>query len=355
LSPTAPPPFCPSRSPLSGTKQQYWARPAAVILRTKRIMTSAEPRRRRDVKSQDREKSMSPLDKDQLKRRCLERVRTERSRLMARMRGRKGAEEEARQLSGHAGGDSGSPLTAAAAQGENLSSPGQHSLSSAREILRQGLSELSGGNGDTNKRRRQQHHHTNHERTALGYEDFGASPARLDSNGGGRQQQQQQQQQQQHAGGSESSSFLSAIEEENASYLNACARGQGGALQQCRPRDGTAAGLAPMSTSLREQTQGFEEGNSDDDDALMAHDGGDAQQPRQPQQQQRQQRQLQQQQQPQQPEAMVDEDELGWGDGGGAEDDCDEENLLSPDEYLEMMQYIEEACKEEDLRAEAAV
>ncbi|CAM9977054.1 unnamed protein product [Ectocarpus sp. 4 AP-2014] len=110
-----------------------------------------------------------------------------------------------------------------------------------------------------------------------------------------------------------------------------------------------------MSTSLREQTQGFEGGNNDDDDALMAHGGGDPQQPRQPQQQHRQQQQLQQQQQPQQPEAMVGEDELGWGDGGGAEDHCDEEKLLSPDEYLEMMQYIEEACKEEDLRAEAAV
>ncbi|CAB1111723.1 unnamed protein product [Ectocarpus sp. CCAP 1310/34] len=314
-------------------------------------MTSAEPRRRRDVKSLDREKSMSPLDKDQLKRRCLERVRTERSRLMARMRGRKGTEEEARQLFGHAGGNSGSPLTAAAAQGENLSSPGHHSLSSAREILREGLSELSGGNGDTNKRRRQQHHPTNHERTALGCEEFGASLTRLDSNGGGRrlqqqQQQQQKQQQKQHAGGSESLSFLSAIEEENASYLNACARGQGGSLQQRGPRDGTAAELAPMSISFREQTQGFVEGNNDEDDALMAHDDGHAQQPRQPQQQQ--------QQQQQQPEAMVDEDELGWGDGGGAEDCCDEENLLSPDEYLEMMQYIEEACKEEDLRAEAA-
>ncbi|CAM9925567.1 unnamed protein product [Ectocarpus fasciculatus] len=104
-----------------------------------------------------------------------------------------------------------------------------------------------------------------------------------------------------------------------------------------------------MFTSLREQTQGFVEGNNDDDDDHMAHDGGDAQQPRQPPQQQ------QQQQQQQQSEAMVDEDELGWGDGGGAEDYCDEENLLSPDEYLEMMDFIDEACREENRRAEAAL
>lgn len=46
--------------------------------------------------------------------------------------------------------------------------------------------------------------------------------------------------------------------------------------------------------------------------------------------------------------------------GDGWEDDpCTFENeehrLLSPEEYSEMMQYIEEACREEDLRAEAEV
>lgn len=63
----------------------------------------------------------------------------------------------------------------------------------------------------------------------------------------------------------------------------------------------------------------------------------------------------------------------GGGDGNGgdgvvgtegdegrlllSEEECfeDEERLLSPDEYDEMMRYIEEACREEDLRAEAEV
>lgn len=45
---------------------------------------------------------------------------------------------------------------------------------------------------------------------------------------------------------------------------------------------------------------------------------------------------------------------MGWGDDG-ADSYCDEEHLLSPEEYLEMMQFIEDACKEEDRRAEAEV
>lgn len=54
-------------------------------------------------------------------------------------------------------------------------------------------------------------------------------------------------------------------------------------------------------------------------------------------------------------------------DGDGLEDDSrvvkdaypdewfDEEHLLSPEEYVEMMRYIEDACRQEDLRAEAEV
>lgn len=45
-------------------------------------------KRRRDVKTTDREKSMSPLDKDALKQRCLERLRSERRRRLERNRGR---------------------------------------------------------------------------------------------------------------------------------------------------------------------------------------------------------------------------------------------------------------------------
>lgn len=45
------------------------------------------------------------------------------------------------------------------------------------------------------------------------------------------------------------------------------------------------------------------------------------------------------------------------GEDGYVEDDeaLEDEHVLSPEEYEEMMRYIEEACREEDLRAEAEV
>lgn len=45
------------------------------------------------------------------------------------------------------------------------------------------------------------------------------------------------------------------------------------------------------------------------------------------------------------------------GEDGYIEDDEDWDNhhLLSREEYEEMMRYIEEACREEDMRAEAEV
>ena len=52
-----------------------------------------------------------------------------------------------------------------------------------------------------------------------------------------------------------------------------------------------------------------------------------------------------------QPTPMADGDD-GWDDRS---DISDEARLLSPEEYLEMMRYIEELCREEDLRAEAEV
>ncbi len=274
-------------------------------------MTSAEPRRRRDVKAQDREKSLSPLDKDHLKQRCLERVRTERSRLMARMRGRQGGRSAPGDGAAGAGACTDSPLAAEAAAAQRAGAL------SAREILRQGLSELAGGNSRHVLPEQQQQQHPNHKQAA--------------------------------AAVGQPSSFLSAIEEENANYLDACGAGRR------RPRPATpgdagdaaaphAPPRSPMTASLREDCQGLGAGESDD--ALMVDDS-------------RQEVALQQQQQQQQPlppprrepDAMV-EDELGWGEG---EDYCDDERLLSPEEYLEMMQYIEEACREEGLKAEAEV
>lgn len=63
----------------------------------------------------------------------------------------------------------------------------------------------------------------------------------------------------------------------------------------------------------------------------------------------------QQRQQRHEPEPMVEGDELGWGDDGGRGEYCDGEHMLSPEEYEEMMHYIEEALQEENLRAEAEV
>jgi len=285
------------------------------------IMTSAEPRRRRDLKAQDREKSLSPLDKDHLKQRCLERVRTERSRLMARMRGRQGGKSAPSDGAADDGACADSPLAAGA-----VSAQGAAGTLSAREILRQGLSELAGGNSRHLLPEQQQH--PNRKQTAAVQPP--PRPLAGQGVGGGAQHGQP-------------SPFLSAIEEENANYLDSCGAGRrrprpptiaiaGGTPPDAPPR-------APMATSLREDCQDL----GDSDGALMVDDS-------------RQEAAWQQQQQPpppqkREPEAMV-EDELGWGEG---EDYCDDERLLSPEEYLEMMQYIEEACREEGLQAEAEV
>lgn len=51
-------------------------------------------------------------------------------------------------------------------------------------------------------------------------------------------------------------------------------------------------------------------------------------------------------------EAMALEGEDGYMED---DEDWDNHHLLSPEEYEEMMRYIEEACREEDIRAEAEV
>ncbi|CAM9601465.1 unnamed protein product, partial [Hapterophycus canaliculatus] len=153
-----------------------------------------------------------------------------------------------------------------------------------------------------------------------------------------------------------SSSFLSAIEEENASYRQACSRGQG-PLDQLPPpparssnlsgSDSPDASLAPELASLREQSQGFVE-REGDGRVRMVDDSREAASTLQTPERQQQRQEQEQEEEQKQPEAMVEGDEPAWDDGYR-----DEGHLLSREEYLEMMQYIEEACKEEDLRAEA--
>ena len=126
--------------------KQLWITPIVYILtcgnfgvETALVMASEERRRRLDVKTQDREKSLSPLDKDRLKQRCLARVRSERSRHIARLRQKRDVVEEER--AGFEVGASKLSLEVTGGQAEE-SSPPRQLLSSPREILRQGLSEM---------------------------------------------------------------------------------------------------------------------------------------------------------------------------------------------------------------------
>lgn len=95
---------------------------------------ATDQRRRRDVKTQDREKSMSPLDKDDLKRRCLERLRAERGRLFERNRGRQGC--PVMDLSACTIDKTGS-------EEDHGSHKSSFSLSTPREILRHELQDMS--------------------------------------------------------------------------------------------------------------------------------------------------------------------------------------------------------------------
>lgn len=315
-------------------------------------MTSANSRRRRDVKTQDREKSLSPLDKDHLKQRCLERVRSERRRLMARMR-------ERRALGGDdfANGETAAvnPLEDAAvsAGAGSHSSPLGYSLSSAREILKHGLNEIAGGN-----QRTREHPSPGDEMAAAAAAAAGSGqtgennpswkisrnpnlqrntlPTFQDEPQGESQSESQSQSQ------SQSQSHLMAIEEE-AAYLNACSGGRCSGTPQ-RPsaaaasggeRAGTpasAAGHSPFTPVSR---------NFDGEYQLYAGVAGGQRTPDKGGGVGGELR----------PTPMADGDD-GWDDSS---DISDEARLLSPEEYLEMMQYIEELCREEDLRAEAEV
>lgn len=94
----------------------------------------AAARRRRDVKAEDREKSMSPLDKDALKQRCLERLRSERRRHLARNR----AQHSSNVLDLTA-----STTVEMGTSEEDGTDQSLFSLSTPREILRHGLKDMS--------------------------------------------------------------------------------------------------------------------------------------------------------------------------------------------------------------------
>lgn len=308
-------------------------------------MTSANSRRRRDVKSQDREKSLSPLDKDNLKQRCLERVRSERKRLMARMRERRalGGDEFA-----NAETTAATPLEAAAAAAGagNLSSPLGYSLSSAREILKHGLNEIAGGN-----QRTREQPSLEDEAAAAGSGQSGEENplwriSRIYNPQIRTLPAPQEEPWEESKSESQSQSHLMALEEETA-YLNAC---PGGRCTGTPQRAAAAAAAATVAGGGRAGTPASAAGHSpftpgsgdlDGEYQLYAGVAGGQRTPDKGGGVGEEWR----------PTPMADGDD-GWDDSS---DVSEEARLLSPDEYLEMMQYIEGLCREEDLRAEAEV
>lgn len=266
-------------------------------------MTSAEWKRRRDVKTQDREKSLSPLDKDHLKEKCLARVRNERRRLMARVRGRQDFVGE-----GHHADSAAAATPFEILQGETLS-PGKP-LSTAREILQHGLNDIRATNTRCSRERRQE---------ASGPSGEPCSPAGITLTAD-------------YHGEEGESSSLMAIEEE-AAYVNACCGGRTPRPPVVGDRTSTTVACpdVPFQVGAR-NSRGRNDGlmeRTDSDASTRAWKGDDAVE-------------------------MEREGGDGWEDDPSAFDD-EERRLLSPEEYSEMMQYIEEACREEDLRAEAEV
>lgn len=247
-------------------------------------MSSSEYRRRLDLKTKDRENSISPLDKDQLKQRCLERVRKERSRHIARLRQRRditagervGFEIISPDLSPKHIGIEG-----------DESSPPERFLSSPQEILRQGLNEMAAG------KRRQPGGGRSVQSLDLSVQG-GVSCIRDTVVGGGPSE-----------GGLDldargEPSTLRAIEEEVA-YMTTFSPG--------------ARAVRPTAPGRDNHLCRGEERCSRGERAVD-----------------------------------MDSEDLWFED-----DELPDERLLSREEYLEMMQYIENACKEEDLRAEAEV
>lgn len=318
-------------------------------------MTSAADdrvrRRRVDVKTSDtRDKSLSPLDKDELKLRCLQRVRNERHRLITRMRGRQHSDSPGTPRSGKAGlGLMPSHLATVletptrqeaggiADRCESSDGDGQPelTLSSARQILRYGLNDIQQAAASGKKRARRSE--------------------QIDAHNGGQSQQQPQQQlrhvstpptteirklfRNECSGASQSPSLsprpLSAATDSNLmelaeeqAYRTACGDGSGG------PPSGQAI-RERYNPDSRPPSTGWTSAALDSDAGAPGCGTGDGE---------------------------------GGGDGGvgmeGSEGPSafgeeewleDEERLLSPEEYVEMMRYIEEACREEDARAEAEV
>lgn len=107
--------------------------PSASLI-TRGSSLHAAARRRRDVKAEDREKSMSPLDKDALKQRCLERLRSERRRRLARNR----AQQSSNVLDLMT-----STTVEMGTNEEDGTDQSLFSLSTPREILRHGLKDMS--------------------------------------------------------------------------------------------------------------------------------------------------------------------------------------------------------------------
>lgn len=297
-------------------------------------------RRRRDLKTQDREKSMSPLDKDQLKKRCLERVRSERSRVRAHVRERRGSTLTGDGVRSHAEATS----FEVAEQGERILTPPDRMLSSAMEILEQGLDEFSASKRSANRRNTTINTSINraspniprtqnrlHRENRLAQVPAIDDPIDVVESHSSHHDDQE--------GGESPSSYLESIAEE-AAYRNAYGGTRTGAAQLPHPEavnfnlrevaDGAfapEAGAGGSGGNLNYRgddvggERGAREGNMGFDERLV---------------------------------------EMELNEGGVEGDDegdtlGQQERLLSPEEYLEMVHYIEEACREEDLKAEAEV
>lgn len=247
-------------------------------------MSSSESRRRFDLKTKDREKSLSPLDKDQLKQRCLERVRRERSRHIARLRQRRDITAEERVGFEIISPDL-SPKRTGSQADESL--PPERFLSSPQEILRQGLNEMAAG------KRRQP--------------------------GGGRSDQKMD-----LSGQGGVSCIRDAVVggEPSGNGLDLDARCEPSTLRAIEEEAAYMTTFSPGARAVRPTAPGRDSHLCRGEERC---NGG---------------------------ERVVDMDsEDLWFE----DDELPDERLLSREEYLEMMQYIENACKEEDLRAEAEV
>lgn len=230
---------------------------------------------------------MSPLDKDVLKRKCLERVRSERRRQISRNRRRQGSpghkliSTATLELSPVPSDEDRSPLA----------------LSTARQILRHGLHDMS-----LDSRTRTS---SNGHRGQLGQQES-VTCRQFNALGVPISTPHQP-----------PPSLLMEINEENA-YREAVGGSDGGSRQNVVHGRNADLGF------------GVGEGRGSEEEHVRAL-GVEGREP------------------------MAMEGEDGYAGDDDGEMDKEEEHLLSPGEYDEMMRYIEEACREEDLKAEAEV